>query len=128
MSSIFHLNNTNAQKHGGAKAVKQLSTGQPLTGPAAEVQEQVQTELAEAGRAAIVREGAIRLEAVARLYFNAVVDAAEKGDLAKLDTYVKRFGWLQSSALRGWAQVKQEEDTQPKTYDYEQIISKGDGQ
>ncbi len=110
-------------KFGAERAVKQIQHGQALTGPAREAEEQVRDDLANIGRVEIVTNAAIRLEAVARLFYNAVIDASERGDMEKLDTYVKRFGWLQSSALRAWAQVKQEKADAPNALDYEIITS-----
>lgn len=100
-------------KHGGEAALAELKADRALTGPAAEAEEQVRLELETVGRAEMVTNAAIRLEAVARLYYNALQQAAEANDLKRLDTYVKRFGWLQLGALRAWAQVAQEQDRSP---------------
>ena len=108
---------------GGAKAIKELQNGHALTGPAQEAEQQVKNDLGTVGRVEIVTQGAVRLEAVARLYYNAVIDAAEQNDLEKLDSYVKRFGWLQGASLRAWAQVKDEQKDAPNTLDYEQMIN-----
>lgn len=102
-----------ALKHGGEAALSELKNDQALTGPAAEVEAQVRAELETIGRAEIVTNAAIRLETVARLYWNALQQAAEANDVKRLDTYVKRFGWLQTAALRAWGQVAQEQDRGP---------------
>jgi hypothetical protein len=93
---------------GGEGGVKRLATGAPFVGLAAESQREVEAELATDGRAAIVQRAAIRLEAVARLFYNAVLSATEQEDFTKLAQYAQRYGWLQARALGAWAQVKQE--------------------
>lgn len=95
-------------KHGGAAAVQQLAHGEPLTGLAAEAEAAVTAELEAEGRYALVVRNARRLQAAADLYWNAVSAAAERQDLDALDSYVARFGWLSASALRAWAQARQE--------------------
>jgi hypothetical protein len=114
--------NVNGQKHGGEAGVKSLVAGVPLHGLAAESQRQVEAELATDGRAAIVRRAAVRLEAVARLFFNAILAAADKGDIDKLAAYAQRYGWLQARALSAWAQLKQEKDDGNGPADYEKIL------
>jgi hypothetical protein len=99
----------NAPAFGGEWAVKRLAAGEPLTGLAAQSQREVESELEADGRAAIVRKAAVRLEAVSRLFFNAILSAADQGDFEKLAGYAQRFAWLQSKALTAWGQVKQDE-------------------
>jgi hypothetical protein len=109
----FTEGNRTALKHGGEAALAELKADKALTGLAAEVEQQVRAELETVGRAEIVTNAAIRLETVARLYWNALQQAAEANDVKRLDTYVKRFGWLQTAALRAWQQVAQEQDKGP---------------
>ena len=123
--TTFTEGNTSALKHGGEAALTELKNDKALTGLAAEVEAQVRAELETVGRKEIVTNAAIRLEAVARLYWNALVQAAEANDVKRLDTYVKRFGWLQTAALRAWGQVAQEQEKAPNSLDYEQIIANG---
>ena len=94
---------------GGEGALKKLTDSAPLVGLAAQSQSEVEAELATDGRAAIVQRAAIRLEAVSRLFFNAILSAADKGDTKALALYAQRFAWLQSRALGAWAQVRDEE-------------------
>jgi hypothetical protein len=96
------------ESHGGASGVRSLGNGSELRGLAAESQRTVEAELATDGRAAIVQRAAVRLEAVARLFYNAILSATEQGDFGKLASYAQRYGWLQARALAAWAQVKQE--------------------
>jgi tRNA U34 5-carboxymethylaminomethyl modifying enzyme MnmG/GidA len=119
----FTEGNRTALKHGGEAALAELKADKALTGLAAEVEAQVRAELETVGRAEIVTNAAIRLETVARLYWNALQQAAEANDVKRLDTYVKRFGWLQTAALRAWQQVAQEQANVPNALDYEQIIA-----
>jgi len=100
--------NQHAVKHGGAGAVKRVQEGRPLIGLAAETEAQVKEDLAMAGREELVIEAATRLHTCMRLYWDAVCAAADAGDLEGLDRYCKRFGWLATSALRAWREVREE--------------------
>lgn len=77
-----------------------------MTGPAAEAEAIVRAELETEGVTEIVKTGAIRLESVARGFYNQLTEAMAKGDMAAIDKLVKRYGWLQMGALRAWAQVE----------------------
>lgn len=88
--------------YGGEKAVKALTHGEPLTGLAAAAQADVETRLETEGRESIMRLNAIRTQAAAELYWNAIQKAAQDGDLAALDQYIARFGWLSGVAMRAW--------------------------
>ena len=119
----FRANNKAAVKHGGEAAVKAITAGTELTGPAALAEAQVYEQLAQAGgRASLVTQNAARLQAAADLYWRALIEAGESGDLKALDRYVARFGWLASSSLRAWAQVKDEQKDAPDALDYERIL------
>jgi len=93
-------------RHGGEAAVSAIREGKPFPGLASLAEREVQQDLEEQGRAGLVKEAAIRLHTAMRLYWGAVQSAADQGDLAKLDSYCARFGWLAGAALRAWAQVK----------------------
>jgi hypothetical protein len=90
-------------KHGGEAAVKAIQQGEPLSGLAAEAERSIYADLANDGAHELVVRNAVRLQAAADLYWQAVLGAQ---DLEKLDIYVKRYGWLAGSALRAWAQVQ----------------------
>lgn len=105
-STSFEQDNQSATKHGLEANVKRLQHGQPLTGPAAEAEAIVRAELETEGVTEIVKTGAIRLESVARGFYNQLTEAMAKGDMAAIDKLVKRYGWLQMGALRAWAQVE----------------------
>ena len=98
--------NQNATKHGAEGAIRRISEGKPLLGIARDMQLEVEEALETQGVEAIVLEGAVGLETAARLYKNAFLAAAERGDLEALDRYGQRYGWIQSKALLAWAQVK----------------------
>jgi len=100
--------NQNATKHGASGALKRITSGLPLIGIAKDMQLEVEDALETQGIEAIVCEGATRLETAARLYWGAILKAAEAGDIDTLDRYVARFGWLASKALLAWGQVKQD--------------------
>jgi hypothetical protein len=105
----FKPGNTSAIKHGGAAGESALSTGEPLRGLAAAAEQEVAAELADNGSYSMIEHTAIRLQAVANLYYDAIQKAADNNDLKALDHYVARYGWLAGSALRAWAQVRQEQ-------------------
>ena len=110
MTKGNHPGNQDAVKHGGAGAVLSIEQGKPMHGLAALTEQVVRSELEVSGRYAMVQNAAIRLETAARLYWDAFVKAANDSDLDKVDRYAARYGWLQSGALRAWAQVKIEQD------------------
>jgi len=98
-----------AVKHGGEAAVKAIQKGEPLRGLAIQAEQDVILELEDKGALALIQRNATRLQAAADLYWNAVMKAAQTGDLSSMDYYVGRYGWLASASLRAWAQVRQEE-------------------
>lgn len=108
-STSFQPGNQTGARHNGETAVKAIQKGTELTGPARLAELEVYNELATEGRPAIVLRLAVRLTAAADLFHNAMVEAAESGDLQRMDSYCKRFGWLATSSLRAWAQVQAEE-------------------
>ena len=110
-------------RHDGEQALHAISKGEPLRGLAAEAERAVRDELESEGRHALVVRNAIRLQTAADLFWNAVAKAAEDRDLKSLDRYLARFGWLASSALRAWAQVKQERPDGANVLDYEAVLA-----
>lgn len=114
--------NQNAKIHGGEAALSAIRNGTELTGPARDAELQVYTELATQGRASIVTRTAVRLQAACDLFWAALVDAGERGDLSAMDRYVARFGWLASASLRAWQQVRAEEKDADDGLDYERIL------
>lgn len=105
----FKKNNQAALKHGGEPAIVAIKAGTEFTGPARLAEIEVYKELASEGRPAIVLRLAVRLTAASDLFHAAMIEAASRGDLEKMDRYVARFGWLAGASLRAWAQVAQEE-------------------
>jgi hypothetical protein len=98
--------NQSALKHGGEAASKALLSGKPFTGLAVETEKAVTADLDTQGRAALVERLAIRAQVCTELYWQAVTSAADRGDLAALDRYIARFGWLVGVAGRAWEAVK----------------------
>lgn len=86
--------------HGGAGALSRIHDGQEFIGIAAQEERQVQIEIDADGILPVITKGARRLETAARLYWNALQAASERGDLQAMTAFVKVFGWLQSSAIR----------------------------
>ena len=103
---------TAAVKHGGAGAIKRITTGQPFIGIAHEAEVQVQDEYKSMGPGALELRDAQRLQAAADLYWNAVSKAAELGDLQAIDRYIQRYGWLASLALRAWTEIRKREKSE----------------
>lgn len=98
-----HMNgNDHAVKHGGAAAIRSISEGKPFTGLAADAQKEVESDVEMKGQSEMMRENAVRAQTAVRLYWNAIGKALEDGDLALLDHYVARFGWLVGVANRAW--------------------------
>jgi len=93
----------NTETNGAASAERALSTGAPLKEQAAEMAVTVEAELEQQGVDSLAKRGAIRLQAVADLYFAAIQGT---DNVERLDQLVKRWGWIQNSALRAWQQVK----------------------
>lgn len=119
--------NTNALAHGGEAAVKAIQRGQALTGPAAIAEAEAFDQLSEVGgRALMVKQLTARLKGACDMYYNALIEAGESGDLAKIDRYTARFGWLASATLRALSQLGQEEKNAPNTLDYERILQEQD--
>ena len=98
----------NNLKHGGAAAVQALTTGADFTGLAAEAQKEVEADLVIKGQSAMVLENATRIQAAARLYWNAISKAMDDGNLENLDHYIARFGWLVGVANRTWDQARKD--------------------
>lgn len=98
----------NNLKHGGAAAVQALTTGAEFTGLAAEAQKDVEADLVIKGQSAMILENATRIQAAARLYWNAISKAMNDGNLENLDHYIARFGWLVGVANRTWDQARKD--------------------
>lgn len=112
----------NALQHGGAAARVALTKDIEFTGPAHEAELAVREELATDGRVSIMERLAIRLTAACDLYYNAVVDAANRGDERSYHSYLKSFGWLASKSLAAWVIVGQEQAEQDDALDYEKML------
>lgn len=115
-------NNQNALKHGGAAAEKKLRTNEEFTGVARFAEQAVRAELDSGRRGEIVARGVARLQAAADLYWAALVDAGSEGDVKRLTSYTKTFGWLQSKALAALDQLRKEEGEPGGAMDYEEIL------
>ena len=117
------VGNKNRETHGAGAAEVALTTGADLSGLALQAEQNVNAELETAGIGAIVRRDAIRLQTVADLYYAAIMGA---DTLDKLDSLVKRYGWIQASALRAWQQV-QDTDRQHKPIDLSTVLASMEG-
>jgi len=101
--------NDNAVKHGGAGAMKRIADGTPFIGIARDAELQVRAEYEMDGAGMLELRNAQRLQAASDLYWGAVSKAAEAGDLASLDKFIARYGWLASLALRAWTEIRKRE-------------------
>ena len=113
--------NENRLVHGGRRAITALGQGEPLRGVAAELAADVAAELAADGTVATMWQTAIDHLAVARLYLGLIL---AETDVIVLDTWIKRFGWLNSKAfnmLRDLA--KMEQGVGGGVVDYEAILA-----
>jgi hypothetical protein len=108
-------NNQNAVKHGGEGAIKRIQAQKPLIGLAAHELESVKNVLETSGPAALIKADAEKLQTVCNLFWDAVVKAAQEGDIPALDRYVARFGWLSGVTLRALAQVQQNDKDAAKS-------------
>jgi hypothetical protein len=71
----------------------------------------------------MLREIAVRAHTAMRLYWSAVQSASDAGDLALLDRYCSRFGWLAGVAGRAWREVREEEKIAPDlALDYDELV------
>lgn len=95
-----------AAVHGGAGALKAREQGRPFAGLAAERAHEIGLQLATSGPDEFIRQNAISLQTVADLYLDAIKKASEANDQVKIDSYVKVWGWIASSALRAWLEVR----------------------
>jgi hypothetical protein len=96
------IGSQNAVTHGGAGAIKRIANGQPLIGLALEEELRMQDKYNAEGAAPQQLQLALRLNAAANLYWDALSKAADAGDLKVVDRYVRCFGWLASKALLAW--------------------------
>lgn len=87
---------------GAGTAEVALAKGLELRDAAAIVARSVEQELETDGAGALARRSAVRLQAVADLYFSLIEQTQDAG---RLDQLVKRWGWIQNSAMRAWQTV-----------------------
>jgi hypothetical protein len=113
--------NLRGEVHGGAAAYQAVQRGEPFTGLALQAEQAISEELELGGRLAVVERNARRLQAAADLYWAAFLGACDAGDLPRVDSYVKRYGWLAGAALRAWREVREEERAEPQV-NYDQLI------
>lgn len=102
---MAEIGNQQTVKHGAEGAIRRISEGKPFLGIAAEREKEITAELAESGIPAIMERDAIRLQTAADLYFDAVQKAVQDGDLAAVDRYIARFGWIAGVTIRAWDAV-----------------------
>lgn len=95
--------------HGGAQAAKAIARGEEFTGVPALREAQVTRELAEDGRAELVKRRVIKYQVAADLYSEAGIKLLTEGQYDKAYDYFRLYATLQNSALRGWLQVAADE-------------------
>lgn len=102
----FKPGNQVPTKHGGRAAIETLRAGEPLTGIARQLQENVHDRIETDGLLAVMRESAERHQAIADLYYGLLLGAK---DVAGIDEKVKRYGWLNAGAFRMFETIRQAE-------------------
>lgn len=110
-----------ALKHGGSGAETRLTKGREFVGVARETEIAVTQELESDGLAGVYRKRALRLQTVSDLYYQAILGAENIDDL---DKFVKRYGWLQASALRSLVMLKELEKDQDQNAGVSDIIAR----
>jgi hypothetical protein len=90
------------EMHGGAIAVKKLSTGQEFTGLARIAQDDVEARLSFDGIEGELERDATRLQAVSDIYYATFCKATENHDTESATSYLKVWGWIHNSAIRAW--------------------------
>ncbi|MBN1889455.1 MAG: hypothetical protein JW850_15785 [Thermoflexales bacterium] len=103
--------NKNGLVHGAAAAEKRLWRGESVTGVAAEVALQALREI-EADPLDVLRHAAAQQEAIARLYFDAFLAAAERQDFDAMETYQKAFGPHRNGAVRALLAIIEQQKKQ----------------
>ena len=100
----FAVGNQANTKHGGSGALARIHSGESFLGIAQECYLELIEELginldtlSGVERVRFIR--AARFETAARLYDNAALAAAAKGDLAAWDGYNRRSGWIGSKGF-----------------------------
>lgn len=106
----FRPGHTVNETHGGSGAVRRMGKGLPFTGKAAEIALVVRQELEDLGKAPLAAELVVKSMAALRLYWQAFLSAADAGDVEKMDSYLKRLGWLIGVAGRSLDRVKEHPD------------------
>jgi len=118
-----------ATQHGGAGALKAREQGHPFAGLAAIRAQEIGLQLEQTGPDAFIKQNAVSLQTISDLYLDAIKKASENGDQVKIDSYVKVWGWLVSSALRAMLEVRKLESERAKgkvtAYDVLQSLKDG---
>jgi hypothetical protein len=117
--------NTNALKHGAEAAIKRLEDGGPFAPIAADELERVENQLEVKGVAALQEINATRIQTACNLYWTAIEKAAQDHDLAALDKFCARYGWLVGVATRAWVEVQKNSKDKRQTLDM--LLGKAQG-
>jgi hypothetical protein len=119
--------NQTALKHGGDGAVKRISEGKPFIGLAEDERLAVEAQYKDGGQLPFMEANAIRCQAALNLFWNAVLKAAQDGDLLAFDRYIARYGWLAGVTMRAWADVGKEAKTKGKKNVIDMLKGEGNG-
>lgn len=112
----FAQGNRAAYKHGGGTAVKALLHGEPLTGIAAEIKADLGAEVDTVGLKAVMRERALRYQAVADVWYGILLGAT---DIPTIEKATQKYGWLQAKAM---AMLKDIDKMEPDTLTLEGLL------
>lgn len=115
--------NLNAEKHGGAGAIKRIKSGEEFRGVAADAEHNVHDELEQSGLLAILRKRAERVQAAADIHWALMMGAADAGALKTYEMHAKTYAWLEGLAGRKWAEYNRLAETMD-TSDEVDVVAK----
>ena len=111
--------NENALKHGGERAVCQLTAGADLTGLASDLRTAIHDRIETQGMVAVLRLEAERYLAVAHVFLGLLEGAQDE---ESFDRWAKRYGWLEAKAFRMLRDVHKLMEDGGGVIDYERIL------
>lgn len=121
--------NENGLQHGGEGAIKSLANGRPFARYAREtyLKTLADMNLNEAdlhGTLGLAAREVARQFTVSELFWQAMMGAAESGDIKEFERFAKRFGWISGKATKGleaYFEIIRDKDV----VDYEDILKNG---
>lgn len=120
------IENTNRLTHGGEGALSALSQGRPFARYAREtylktLADMGLTEDDLTGTIGLVAREVARQFTVTELFWQAMMGAAELGDIKEFERFAKRYGWMSGKATKGM-EAYFEVSKDKNILDYEQVL------